>query len=142
MTAKDYLKQARLIQKRIEQKELLLRELREKAIDGNKTADGGGGSSSTKKGSRIEFLVSKYIDLEEEIKEDVYELYKKRNEIIDTIHRLEDSRYIMILYAHWIDGESFEQIAVSMNYNFYYVRRLYTKAMGQIQQAINEMGES
>ena len=138
MTAKEYLRQAKVLQIKIRQKEKLLAELREKAIGGGcLNPDGVRVQTSARDGSRLEEEVIKYVELAHEIKEDIRRYYAKRNEIIDTIHALDDSRYIIVLHAKWIDGESLERIAADMNYNFNHVRKLYWAAMKEVGQLMS-----
>lgn len=137
MTAKEYLSQAKRLRIKIEQKKKLLQELQIKAT--------GGGSLDLKpdkvqtslSGSRLEESVIEYVDLIREIEDDIRRYYTKRNEIIDTIHSLGDSRYIMVLHAKWIDEESLERIAADMNFSFGYIRNLYHFAMKRIEKSIN-----
>lgn len=136
MTAKEYLSQAKTLRLMIANKQKLLAELKEKAIASGSLDLKPDKVQTSIDGSRMEYAVAEYADLEREINADIRRYFEKRNEIIDMIHSLEDSRYIMVLHAKWIDGESLERIAADMHYYFGTVRKWYWKAMKEIEKKI------
>ncbi len=141
MTAKEYLSQAKKLRIKIEQKERLLKELQEKALcNGSQDVKSDRVQTSVDTGSRLEEMVVEYTDLEKEIRADIGRYLVRRNEIIDTIHELDDSRHIVVLHAKWIDEELLEQIAIDMGYSFGHVRNLYCSAMRNIEKIINKNG--
>ena len=140
MTAKEYLSQAKRLRIKIEQKKRILAEIKAKMVGrGSLDVKGEKVQSAPDAKSRVEESVVKFVDLEIRIEEDIRRYYEKCNEIIDTIHSLNDSRYILILHAKWIDGESLERIAADTGYSFGHVSNMYWKAMRRMQQTIDEM---
>lgn len=118
MDAISYLKQAREIEIKIDQKRQELEAMKRDAI----------GSS----GRKMEKLVAGYVDLEKRLEKDIYDLHKKRVAVIDMIHKIDDSLCLVVLHAKWIDGQSLEQIAAETDYSFPYIRRKYWKGMRKI----------
>lgn len=120
MDAKSYLKQAREIEVKINQKRQELEAMKRDAV----------GSS----GRKMEKLVAGYVDLEQKLEHDIYELHQKRVIVIETIHKVDDPLCLMVLHAKWIDWQSLEQIAATTGYSYPYVRKKYWKGMRQIKE--------
>lgn len=55
-----------------------------------------------------------------------------KKEIIEVIYTLDDTRYIEVLEAFFIECLTFEQIADKLGYNKRWIIRLYGKALGMI----------
>lgn len=141
MTAREYLGQARKLMMHIRQKEKLLAEMRLNAVGGRSLdPDGERVQTSRKEGSPLEEAAIRRMDLEREIQKDIVAYYGKRNEIIDTIHGLDDSRYILVLHAKWIDGESLERIAADTHYYFGTIRKWYWNAMKEMERLLKGAG--
>ena len=117
------MRQARKLEIMINQKETELKRLKQDAVG--------------RDGRRMEELVAKYIDMEEKLNEDICDLHKRRIEIMDTIHKVDDSLCLVVLHAKWIDGESLEQIAAKIGYSFPHIRRKYWKGMKEIKKIID-----
>lgn len=124
MDAISYLKQAREIEIKINQKRQELEAMKRDAI----------GSS----GRKMEKIVTGYVDLEEKLEHDLFDLHKSRVAVIDTIHKLDDSLCLIVLHAKWIDGQSLEQIAATTDYSFPYIRKKYWKGMRGIKEILKE----
>ena len=54
---------------------------------------------------------------------------EKKNEIITTIQKLEDPRYIDILYKRYVEFETFERIADEKVYSWRHILRLHKQAL-------------
>ena len=138
MDAREYLGQIKVLKQHIKAKQVLLAEMKEQAICG-----GGPGTDQERvktsiTGGAMERSVIDYVDFEQEIREDIYKYLRKKNEIIDTITSLNDSRYIKVIFAKWVDGDSLERIAVETNYHFGHVKKLYWQGMKEIQKILDE----
>lgn len=59
-----------------------------------------------------------------------------RREIEDAIDGLQDSRDRQIIRMRYIDGRKWEQIAVDMNYDYYYVLELHGKALSKLNHPV------
>lgn len=73
--------------------------------------------------------VVKLIDLENDIKKDIYRYTRIKNEVIDLIYQVDDLACMNLLKMRYIDMMSLEAIAVEMNYVYGYVRRLHSRAL-------------
>lgn len=138
MTAKEFLGQIKQIESMIKQKRRTLEEMRQSAIGGGSCSGFNEKVQHSISGDRMGRAVDEYVDLEREIERDVLCYWKKKNEIINVIHSLKDDRYIRILYAKWVEDKRLEEIAVEMNYYFGTIRKLYWKAMRDIEKRIEK----
>lgn len=64
------------------------------------------------------------------------ELTAIKDEILQGIYRLEDSRYREVLKLYYVDCMTLEQIAVKMNYSFPHIKRLKFEAMSKIKMIL------
>ena len=88
----------------------------------------GGGES----GSPIERPMDKVLEIDEEIKREIDELQIVRQEIRATLNQLEDENLKLLMEYRYIDGLTWEQIAVKMNYCWRQVCRKHGQALTQI----------
>lgn len=90
-------------------------------------APGGGGN-----GSPIERPMDKVLEIEEEINQEIDELQIVRQEIRNTLNQLEDENLKLLMEYRYIDGMTWEQIAVKMNYGFQWVCKLHGRALNRL----------
>lgn len=134
MTAKEYLRQYRLLESRIKTAEDNLKLLRSKResisvdMDGMPHASG----TSDKTGS-VAVAISM---AEKELAKAQEESILKQREIAQTIMRLEDPDYINILNARYIDGLIWEEIAVRLHFSYRWVCVLHGRALLEIDKLI------
>lgn len=73
--------------------------------------------------------ISRIYDLEEEINKEIDQFVDEKHKIISQIHCLENSKYIEILYKHYVEFKKLEEISVELNYSYQYVRKLHGYAL-------------
>lgn len=88
----------------------------------------GGGES----GSPIERPMDKVLEIDEEINREIDELQIVRQEIRAALNQLEDENLKLLMEYRYIDGLTWEQIAVKMNYCWRQVCRKHGQALTQI----------
>lgn len=88
----------------------------------------GGGES----GSPIERPMDKVLEIDEEIKREIEELQTVRQEIRSALNQLEDENLKLLMEYRYIDGLTWEQIAVKMDYCWRQVCRKHGQALTQI----------
>jgi len=133
MTAKDYLRQVRTLDLKIESRTKEKEDLRERAMcvsavrtDGDKVTNSG--SPET-----FEGLIAKVADMEAEVDELVDEFVTLRHRIIGEIHGLEDPRYIQLLTLRYIDYMNLDEIGEYMHYSYEHTRRLHGEALQEFE---------
>ena len=132
MTAKDYLRQLKALDVKINQKI--------KEVDDLKLLTGGRGIAydrdyvQTTPENRQEELIIKWLDMEREIDRMIDDYIAQKDKIINQIHMLSDSRYIKILYDHYVPDargqvKTLEKIAVEIPTAYRHVCRLHGEAL-------------
>lgn len=88
---------------------------------------GGGGS-----GSPIERPMDKVLEIDVEINREIDELQIVRQEIRAALNQLEDENLKLLMEYRYIDGMTWEQIAVKMHYGFQWVCKLHGRALNRL----------
>lgn len=88
----------------------------------------GGGES----GSPIERPMDKVLEIDEKINQEIDELQTVRQEIRAALNQLEDESLKLLMEYRYIDGMTWEQIAVEMHYSYMQICRLHGKALKTI----------
>ena len=73
--------------------------------------------------------VAQYIEIGEEITRELRNLHRLRREIRAVITTLEDDILQTLMLYRYIDGMTFEQIAVKLDYGYRHIKRLHRKAI-------------
>lgn len=102
-------------------------------------APGGGGS-----GSPIERPMDKVLEIDVEINREIDEMQIARKEIRETLNQLEDENLKLLMEYRYMDGMTWEQIAVKMHYGFQWVCKLHGRALNRlrIEEAIESDTQS
>ena len=90
-------------------------------------APGGGGN-----GSPIERPMDKVLEIDVEINREIDEMQIARKEIRETLNQLEDENLKLLMEYRYIDGMTWEQIAVKMHYSYMQICRLHGRALKTI----------
>lgn len=131
MTAKEYLQRVRGVQAEVAQ----LRRLRQRAYEqatratarpskapAHSSGDGGG-------------LLAGYADCAAELDHAVERLLAVEREVLAVIAQVPDSRYRRLLRARYVEGKTWEEIAVDMGYNYQHVvQRLHPQALHAVEE--------
>lgn len=133
MTAKQWLSRARRLENEINQLLKLKVDVRDRltSITQNYNNDG---SQSTKDPHKFDRLA----EIESLIDEKVDLLADTRQEIINTISRLDDSRYRQILTGRYIGCWTWEKIALEIHYSYPQTVRLHGFALRAIDHLIKD----
>lgn len=81
---------------------------------------------------KVSEAVSKIADLEKEIDAEVDALVSVRNQIQTAIDNIPDDTLKTLLEYRYIDGLTFEEVAVKMHYAFRHITRLHGKALHEL----------
>jgi DNA-directed RNA polymerase specialized sigma subunit len=137
MTNKDkikYLKRYVWLNKKIDRKYAEIerwRTMLEKVTAQYTSQPKGGGSIYGK----TEEILAKIVDLEKEIDADVDRLISIRDNIKAIIEAVEDDRERLLLQYRYLDGKTFEKIAVEMNYSWRQIHRLHSRALTNLKMS-------
>ena len=128
MTAKEYLGQAYRLDQRINSKleqVLSLRDLTTKATATMSDMPGGGSRNVY----RMQDIIGKIIDLENEINADIDQLVDLKREMVTAIKSVTDPECQTLLELRFLCFKTWEQIAVEMGYSIQHIYRLRDKAL-------------
>ncbi|MBQ6040027.1 MAG: hypothetical protein IJL32_04540 [Oscillospiraceae bacterium] len=93
----------------------------------------------TEDGKRIalDAAVAQLVDAEQKVSAEVAQLCRLETEIACTIDRMQEP-YRTLLYERYINGKTWEQIAVHMNYSYRRVTQLHGVALRKINDLLAE----
>ena len=84
---------------------------------------------------KTEEILAKIVDLENEIDADIDRLISIRENIKAVIEAVEDDRERLLLQYRYLDGWTFEKIAVEMNYSWRQIHRLHSQALTNLKMS-------
>lgn len=126
----EYLKRYRAINYSIDQK------LEEITMCRNKATKMGCALSNSPRGGgkqdQIQSAIEKICELETSISNEVDQLILFRQDIEDMIGQVKDEVSATLLKYRYLNGFTWDQIAVLMNYSYMHVCRLHGKALSQL----------
>lgn len=126
MTTKEYLNRARGVEAEVSQ-------LRRMKQDAYKLATRRAVGEQTPPAK----VVDAYAEYSRKIDAKIAELLDARQVVENVIERLDDRRYRQLLRARYIEGKTWEQIAVDMNYSYsQVVKYLHPAALVCVKDAI------
>lgn len=131
MTIKEYLSQAYRIDQRINSKLEQVQSLRELAVKATSTLSDTYSSGNSNK-QKMEGVIVKIIDLENEIDEEIDKLIDLKQEIVSLIKQVKNPEYKTLLELRYLCFRTWEQIAVEMRYDLSWIHRLHKKALIEI----------
>lgn len=147
MKAKEYLQQLQRLDTVINQKIKELDDLRLKSrstgsIDYSKERV----QTSPSGDAPFVKLIGRIVDLEAEINAEIDAFIDEKHKIINQIQGLKNSKYIEILYKHYVEFKRLEVVAVEMNFTYQYVVELHGYALKDFQTTyenlLNSYGEN
>jgi len=134
MTAKEYLKQIRIISAKIDNLKMEIVDIESKlgvqGISYDKIPSTPNGEDHRSK------YIYKLIELRDKYLDECRTLAEKREEIIHTIHKIDDIRFQQVLYYRYVQGKTFEDISDLMGYSLVHIHRLHGWALQKAQDVI------
>ena len=132
MTAKEYLQQAFLIDRRIKAKERQLDSLKAHAVYTTPQFEEVVVSTSAYAKSALEESAVKIMELESYIASQIDELTKMRRNIADVIQAINNPEYETILEMRYLSFMSWDEIAARMDYCKRYMFKVHGRALEMI----------
>ena len=128
MTAKEYLSQAFILDKRIQVKERRLEWLKNHAsyVSNNLTEVV---KFSLSHRSAVEEAVVKIVDLEKELMNDINKMIELKKEIAYIIRSVNNIECETLLEMRYLTFMNWEEIAAQLNYSNHYIYHLHRKAL-------------
>ena len=127
--AKEYLNQIRELDAKIQQRQDEVEKLRAFVMSQSAKLDANRVRTDSPDQDPLAAKIAKYVDMEKEVDAMIDELIELKHTIIGQIHQLTGAKYIEVLWARYVDLESFDQIADSMGYSLQHVFTLHGRAL-------------
>lgn len=131
--AKEYLKQVETLDAKIQQKKIELDSLKGNAI-GLGAFDYSKEKVQTSASESMSGKVAKYVDLENEIHEDIERFTELKHKVIGQIHMLDDTKYINVLFKKYIEYKGLKEISKELGYSYDHIRRVHGWALLEFQR--------
>jgi uncharacterized protein YdcH (DUF465 family) len=131
MTAKEYLRQAYKMDKRIRILQGKVDKLRSALEYHSPSLEGGGGSGSA---DRMPDTISKIMEYEQHVQQLQAEFVDKYTEIDKAIHSVENANQREVLERRYLLYQKWEQIADEMHYSLQNVFKLHGMALQKIKR--------
>ena len=135
MTAKDFMQQAYLLDKRINAKIDQLSDLNDLANKATSSLTGMP-HNPNKGGSSLGNTIAKIVDLQEEINADIDRLVDLKAEIMAKIKAVENTEYQLILERRYLCWATWPEIAVEINISNRRLFYLHELALEEIQKQL------
>lgn len=131
MTAKEYFSQAYQIDVRINSKMEQVASLRDMATKATQTLSDMPGSA-TRNVHRMEDIIVKIVDLENEINADIDKLVDLKRSIINIIRQVDDAEQQTVLELRYMNFMSWARISEQMGYCRQQAQRIHNQAISNI----------
>lgn len=135
MTSKEYLLQARFLDASIRTKVEQIEALNDLATSCTAVISDMP-RNPNRGGSRMADAVMKFIDLQEEIKNDMIALVNLKREIMDVIKAVSSLELRTILEKRYLSFISWERIAVELGYSIQHTYRLHDMALKEVEEIL------
>lgn len=129
MTPKEYLMQYRFAVARAQSALDLRDELRGIAERITPAYQATGGAAQKNTGDKLGSSVAKIMDAESIVDSEIEMLIATEREVQKTIDAVKDKTLGELLYKRYINGKTFEMIAVEMNYSYRQITRMHGAAL-------------
>ena len=141
MTAKEYLSQAWNIDRRINDKVAHVSQLRDMAMNVSAVISDMPRSPSPNN-QRMENIIARLTDTEEEINADIDRLVSLKLEIMNTIWQVTDENAQMVLERRYHRFKSWEDISADMSVSIRWVHKIHAKALDDIEKILEKRQQS
>ena len=134
MTAKEYLRRVRhldnTISAKLEQIETLHAQVTKTTTVLSDMPKAGGEQDKLAK------TIAKIVDLKRRLRDEIEEYIELKEEAIRLIDSMSDGRHRLVLTYRYINGKTWEEIAVEMHYTYQWVHRLHGQALVEFEKVM------
>lgn len=131
MTAKEWLRRGWQIDQEINSLLRTKQETRDRLTSVTAGYDG-----ESVQGTRDPHKYDRLAELDEMIDQRIDQLVAVKQEIVDAIAQVEDSRYRTLLTERYMEFKTWEQIAVDMDYSYMHTCRLHGEALRELEKVL------
>lgn len=139
-SVKAYLQQLETIEISIRQRQKQVEELRAEASGVHGMGYDSVRVQTSTSGDTMAKAVSRYVDMEKEISERLWNFRKMQDKIIGEIQGLKKPEYVALLHKRYVEYKRLELIAVEMNFSYEYTRKMHGRALQEFGRVYNITG--
>ena len=139
--AKAYLWRIRKIEKDIRNIEDMIRDAREEQETIRSAWPDGqphGTGTTDPTAQAVIDLEVKIGDYERKLIRDKSDLWKAKMDILDTISKVRDANLSRLLYLFYIDGKTWEEVAVELHYSYRHTTRRHGRALQEVDKILDQ----
>ena len=85
---------------------------------------------------RLAKTIAKIVDLKKGLRDEIEEYIELKEEAIKLIDSMSDGRHRLVLTYRYINGKTWEEIAVEMHYTYQWVHRLHGQALIEFEKVL------
>lgn len=134
MTAKEYLRQLKYLDNRINAKLLEREQIRAIA---EKTTVSLSEKVQTSSKNKMDDVVVRLVELEELINKDIDKLVELREEAGNKINRISNDKYKIVLSMYYLSNKTFEDVAELTNMSFRWIHKLHGRALKEFEKILH-----
>ena len=135
MTAKEYLRQLKYLDNRINAKLLEREQIR--TIAEKTTVSLSEKVQTSSSGTQMDDVVVRLVELEELINKDIDKLVELREEAGNKINRISNDKYKIVLSMYYLSNKTFEDVAELTNMSFRWVHKLHGRALKEFEKILH-----
>ena len=135
MTAKEYLRQLKYLDNRINAKLLEREQIR--TIAEKTTVSLSEKVQTSSSGTKMDDVVVRLVELEELINKDIDKLVELREEAGNKINRISNDKYKIVLSMYYLSNKTFEEVAELTNMSFRWVHKLHGRALKEFEKILH-----
>ena len=135
MTAKEYLRQLKYLDNRINAKLLEREQIR--TIAEKTTVSLSEKVQTSSSGTQMDDVVVRLVELEELINKDIDKLVELREEVGNKINRISNDKYKIVLSMYYLSNKTFEDVAELTNMSFRWVHELHGRALKEFEKILH-----
>ena len=132
MTAKEYLRQLKYLDNRINSKLLEREQIR--TIAEKTTVSLSEKVQTSSSGTKMDDVVVRLVELEELINKDIDKLVELREEAGNKINRISNDKYKIVLSMYYLSNKTFEEVAELTNMSFRWIHKLHGRALKEFEK--------
>ena len=136
MNAKQYLRRIRFLDKMISAKLEQIEILHAQATKITVVLSNTPKVESSAERDKLAATVAKIVDLKKALREELDEYISLKAEAIRLINSMPDCRHRLVLMHRYINGQTWEQIAVEMHYTYQWVHVLHGRALREFEKVM------
>ena len=136
MNAKQYLRRIRFLDKTISAKLEQIEILYAQATKITAVLSDTPKVKSSEEQDKLAATVAKIVDLKKGLRDEIEEYIELKEEAIKLIDSMSDGRHRLVLTYRYINGKTWEEIAVEMHYTYKWVHVLHGQALADFENVL------